>query len=373
MPGLAPIRSRGGRNRLLTTRYAQELSLFRTGWAKAGLVAMIAAYVAAPFVVGGFWLTVLCYAGVAAIGAIGLNLLTGYTGQISLGHAAFIGAGAYACGYLGNELELPLPVWLLGAAVVGGLLGAVVGPFALRLRGLYLVIVTLGLVFVAEHVFNNWDDLTGGGSGRSTLAPSTLGPVDFEGFTVLGVELTRDGGYFLLIWGLVALVALMAKNIVRTRPGRAMQAVRDGDLAAEVIGVNLARYKIGAFVVSSALAAVAGALFAAYQRFVSPEEFDLLLSIQYLAIIIVGGLGTIFGAIVGALFLGALPRIIEEFSGSIPGVATTAGGEGFITVFALNQAIFGVLIIAFLVFEPRGLAAIWLRAKTYFKSWPFSY
>jgi branched-chain amino acid transport system permease protein len=160
---------------------------------------------------------------------------------------------------------------------------------------------------------------------------------------------------------------------VRTRPGRAMQAVRDRDVAAEVVGVSLARYKVGAFALSSALAALAGGMYGAYQQFVSPDEWSLFLSIQYIAIIIVGGIGTIFGSVLGALFLGGLPALIEEYSDSLPGVTTGSGDDGFISVFSLNQAIFGLLIVLFLVFEPRGLAAIWLRIKAYFKTWPFSY
>ena len=363
------LRRAAGRNHALTTRYSQELRLWRSRPAQAGLVALVAIYALAPLYLTDFWLSVLTYAGISAIGAIGLNLLTGYTGQVSLGHATFLGAGAYAAGYFGGDLGLPLPLWLVLAAVAGGLLGAVVGPFALRLRGNYLVIITLGLVFVGEHVFQNWDGLTGGGSGRNIEAPVSLGFVDFDAIS----GYTREQSWFWLVWAVVALCALLAKNIVRTRPGRAMQAIRDRDVAAELIGVSLARYKIGAFVISSALAGVAGGLFGAYQQFVNPTDWNLLLSIQYIAIIIVGGLGTIFGAVLGALFVGSLPRLIEEYSDSIPGVATGAGDDGFITVFALNQAIFGLLIVLFLVLEPRGLAAIWLRLNAYFKGWPFSY
>lgn len=153
-----------------------------------------------------------------------------------------------------------------------------------------------------------------------------------------------------------------------------MQAVRDQDVAAEVIGVSLARTKVGAFIVSSALAAVAGALFGAYQQFVQPDAWDLLLSIQYIAIIIVGGVGTVFGSIVGALFVGAIPELVDRYSKHIPLVAKTASGSGFhLTVFQLNQIIFGLLIVVFLVLEPRGLAALWLRIKAYVKAWPFSY
>jgi branched-chain amino acid transport system permease protein len=358
----------------MTLRYEDELRLFRTPMAKVGLALAIATWLMVPpVVVDEFWLTVLNYAGIAAIGAIGLNILTGYTGQVSLGHAFFLGVGAYAAAQLGDEFGLPLPLWALLSALFAGLVGAIVGPFALRLRGNYLAIVTLGLVFLGEHLFRNLDDVTGGNSGTSVNVPTSIGFFDPTDFTFGGQVYTPNQAWFWLIWGVVAIVALLAKNIVRTRPGRAIQAVRDRDVAAEVIGVRLGTYKVGAFAVSSALAGLAGALFGAYQQFVSPEEWTLFLSIQYIAIIIVGGVGTIFGSILGALFLGGLPAIIEEYSDSIPGVATSAGDDGFISVFSLNQAIFGALIVLFLVFEPRGLAAIWLRIKAYFKAWPFSY
>ena len=360
-------------NRALTRRYADDLRLFRSRGAQAGLVALALLWLLLPVNLGDFWLSVLDYAGIAAIGAIGLNILTGYTGQVSLGHAYFLGVGAYTAGQLAGELGLPFWLWLPGAALVGAAIGAVIGPFALRLRGHYLAIVTLGLLFVGEHLFRNLDAVTGGNSGTSIVAPAALGPLDFTQLTIFGTTYSLNQGYFWLIWALVALAALLAKNIVRTRPGRAIQAVRDRDVAAEIIGVRLGRYKVGAFAVSSGLAAMGGALFGSYQQFVSPDEWTLFLSIQYIAIIIVGGVGTIFGSILGALFLGGLPALIDEYSDSIPGVSTGAGDEGFISVFSLNQAIFGLLIVLFLMFESRGLAAIWLRVKTYFKAWPFSY
>ena len=358
----------------MTRRYEEDLRLFRGGWAKAGLALGLGLFLLLPqFITDDFWLSVLNYAGIAAIGAIGLNLLTGYTGQVSLGHAFFIGAGAYSAAQVGGELDLPLPVWLASATLVGALIGAVIGPFALRLRGNYLVIVTLGLVFIGEHLFRNLDGVTGGNLGTSVDASVELFGLDFANLTIGGEEYTLNQGYFWLIWGIVIITALLAKNLVRTRPGRAMQAVRDRDVAAEIIGVRLGRYKVGAFAVSSAMAAAAGALYGSYQQFVSPDEWTLFLSIQYIAIIIVGGIGTIFGAIVGAVFLGGLPGLIDRYSDSIPFVATSATDDGFITVFALNQAIFGLLIVLFLVFEPRGIAAVWLRTKAYFRSWPFSY
>ncbi len=358
----------------MTRRYEDELSLARTRSAKVGVALLVALWLLTPqFVTDDFWLSILNYAGIAAIGAIGLNLLTGYTGQVSLGHAFFLGCGAYVAAQVGMELDMPLPVWLVAAGLLGAALGAVVGPFALRLRGNYLAIVTLGLVFLGEHLFRNLRDVTGGNSGTSVTAPTHVGVFDVQDAEVLGTSWSPNQAWFWVIWALVAIVALLCKNIVRTRPGRAIQAVRDRDVAAEVVGVKLGTYKVGAFALSSALAAMAGALYGAYQQFVSPEEFSLFLSIQYIAIIIIGGVGTIFGSVLGALFLGGLPRLIEEYSESIPGVQTSSSDSGFISVFSFNQAVFGLLIVVFLIFEPRGLAALWLRVKAYFKAWPFSY
>jgi branched-chain amino acid transport system permease protein len=369
------------RSRVLVTKYDDELRLFRRSrWLQVGMLALLVLYFVVPSSASEFQLGVLNQIGVFAIGAIGLNLLTGFTGQVSLGHAFFVGVGAYVASWFGMEQEWPLYLWLPACAIVGGLIGGLIGPFALRLRGHYLAIITLGLLFIGNHVFENWDSLTGGTTGTSVLPPLELGPIDFNALEIGGDLYTRPQGMFFLVWAVVALSLLIARNIVRTRPGRALQAVRDRDVAAEIIGVSLARYKIGAFAISSAFAALAGGLYGAVAEYVSPGEFSgengLFLSIQFIAIIIVGGVGTTFGSVLGAAVVGAMPRVIQELSGStdLPFVRGDAGGgDGFLTVFSLNQMLFGILIIAFLLFEPRGLAAVWLRLKAYFKSWPFSY
>lgn len=340
--------------------------LLPTRNAKVFAAVLFVLWLVTPLFLDEFWLSVLDYAGITAIAAIGLNLLSGFSGQISLGHAAFIGAGAYAAAYFGEELGLPLPLWLLACALVGGLLGAAVGPFALRLRGNYLAIVTLGLVFLADHVFRNWKDLTGGNAGRAVEPDASLGFVDFNDFS-LGIDATRNQAWFWLIWALVALVALAGANIARSRQGRALQAVRDRDIAAELSGIDLTRTKVAAFALSSALAGLAGGLLGAFQAYVSPSEWSLFLSIQFLAVIIVGGLGSVYGPVIGALFVGALPRVIEEHSDSIPGVAAGGGDDGVITVFALNQVLFGLLVIGFLVLEPRGLAHLGQRVRMRFQ------
>lgn len=360
------------RNTRITTEYAHDLVLWRSRLAQFGALLVLVVFAAAPFAVGNYWTTVLIYAGIAAVGTLGLNLLTGFTGQASLGHAFFFGVGAYAAVVLGGRFALPFPLWLIGAAVLGGAIGGLVGPFALRLRGNYLVIVSLGLVFVGQHVFEHWSSVTGGLTGTSVRAPVALGPLDVSSLTLPWVTLSRNQGYYYFVWLVVLVLALAARNIIRTRPGRALQAIRDRDLAAEVIGVSLVQYKVGAFVVSSAYAACAGAMYASYTRYVSPLDFTLFLSIQYVAMMVVGGIGSVMGSILGALFLTALPRLIESASASLPFIATQGGGGG-ITVFSLNQALFGILIIVFLLVEPRGMVEIYRRIKRYFQAWPFSY
>lgn len=359
------------RNTRLSTRYEDDTALFRSWPARTGALALMVAYLAAPLVLNDYWSTVLIFAGIASIGALGLNLLTGYAGQVSLGHAFFYGVGAYGAAIFAGRWGWPFPFWLVAAAALGGLIGGLAGPFALRLRGNYLVIVSLGLLVLGQHVFENWTSVTGGLTGTSVQAPVVLGGLDVASLRIAGTQLSRNQGYLYFVWGAVAVFALAARNIVRTRPGRALQAVRDRDLAAEVIGVSLVQYKVGAFVVSSGYAALAGAMYASYARYVSPLDFSLFLSIQFIAMIVVGGIGTTKGAILGALFLTLLPRAIESVAGSIPFVS---GGTGAgITVQSLNQAIFGALLVGFLLFEPLGLAEIWRRIVRYFRAWPFSY
>lgn len=383
-PGLVSFRAFGlerrrrARRRSMPTRPEDQIRLLHSRSQVVLVVVLIAAWVLLPLVLQDFWLDVLARCGLAAVGAIGLNLLTGYTGQISLGHAFFIGCGAYVAAWFGVQQGLPLWVWLPVCALVGAAIGALVGPFALRLRGDYLAIVTIGLLYIGSYIFTNWDTVTGGQAGTATNAPATIGPIDFAHLELFGRTFTRRQGMFYLVWLVVGIVALLAVNLVRTRPGRAMQAVRDQDVAAEVIGVSLARYKIGAFAVSSACAALAGGLFGIVQQFVNPSDFGgapgLVLSITYVAMIIIGGIGTIRGAVIGALVVAGLPQLVQHISQStkIPFVQSGSGGSGYLSVFALNQIIFGILIVVFLLFESRGLAAVLDRARAYFRTWPFS-
>ncbi|MCC5950698.1 MAG: branched-chain amino acid ABC transporter permease [Acidimicrobiia bacterium] len=362
----------------LVTDYRQELKAFGTGWKRFGVLVAAVLWLITPLQVGDAWLFILNFIAVFAIGGIGLNLLTGFAGQVSLGHAFFLGVGAYAAAWFGGQQELPLVLWLPIAGLVGAAIGALVGPIALRLSGHYLAIVTLALLFIGEHIFLEWTSVTGGTRGVRVNAGLSIGPVDFTALDVAGTTYSREQGLFWLLWGLVALAAVLAFNIVRTRPGRALQAIRDRDTAAEVIGVNITRYKVGVFAISSAYAAIAGGLYgAALLRSVRPEQFGdfngILLSITFIAIIIVGGMGTTVGAILGSFVVVGLPRVIERFSGDLPFLIQGAGDSGLIRVSQFNNMLFGLLIIVFLLVEPMGIAAIWRRITTYFKAWPFSY
>jgi branched-chain amino acid transport system permease protein len=338
--------------------------LFPSVSSKVAIAVLAAVVLMLPFQLTPFWVNALDYVLVFALGAIGLNLLTGFAGQISLGHAFFMGVGAYVAVQMGSEREWSVLIYLPAAAVLGAVVGAAIGPFALRLRGDYLAIITLGLLYFGLYLFDVWHSVTGGGRGISVRNASVaIGPIDFTKLDVFGHKFTRDEGLFYFFAIVLAFGALLAKNIVRSRPGRALQAVRDRDLAAEVVGVSLFRYKVAAFSLAGAYGATAGAMYAVLQQFVSPKSWDLLMSIHFLAIIIVGGLGSISGTLVGAVLVGLLPKVLNEYSDSIPFVYGAAGGDGLISAPALSNLLQGALIVLFLVLHPYGLASIFSDVK----------
>ena len=262
---------------------------------------------------------------IAAIGALGLNVLTGYAGQVSLGHAFFLAVGAYTAAVLGGNAHLTAAIWLPAAGVTAALCGALVGPAALRLRGMYLVIVTLGLVFIGQYIWFNVPSISGGPGGRA-FPPVTFGSFDFSSGQQLslgGLVIDHNGLYYYLALIILAVAMVYVWNVSRSRPGRAMQAVREREIAAAVMGVNLARTKVSAFVISSFLAGVSGALYASYLSFVTPGQWSVLLSIQYVAAIIVGGIGTVWGPVLGSIVIFALPSVMQSLipqssSGGLP-------------------------------------------------------
>ena len=333
----------------------------------------------------------------AAIGAIGLNIVTGFAGQVSLGHAFFLGVGAFTAAVLGGtevtrqvvDLHtgefvqktlvighgLDMIIWLPAAGLAAAFVGLLVAPVAFRLRGLYLAFVTLGLVFLGNHIFQAADVVTGGvGIGRETAIPTLLGFRFDEPGAVLGIFLSKTQKLFFLGLALLTVLALAAKNFARSRVGRALAAVRDRDIAAEMMGINLARYKMIAFVVSAFYAGVAGGLLYSVIGRLEPGAFNLLLSIQYIAMVLIGGIATISGSIMGAVFIIFLPKMVKWLATLwIFGFISDSPTGGFITAAAMEQLMFGVLIIGFLILEPLGLYGIWIRVRNYWKAWPFSY
>jgi len=324
--------------------------------AAAPLLAIAGVALVLPFVLSAAWLTTAVFVLIAAIAATGLNVLTGYAGQISLGHAFFLAAGAYGAVALADA-GLPSPLWIVAAGIIAAAFGALAGPIALRLSGLYLALVTLGLVFLGQHVLFNVDGLSGGPEGRA-FPPVKIGALDFAHDTLAVGPLLIEGNglYYYLAAAVLAAATLYARNVLRTRPGRAMIAVRERPAAAAVMGVDVARTKVVAFVVSSFLAGVSGALYASYVGFAQPGHWDVMLSIQYVAAIVVGGMGSVAGPLLGALVIFALPSLLRE----LPFLEETGSG---LSASELATIVYGLLIVAFLVAEPRGLVGIGDRLR----------
>jgi branched-chain amino acid transport system permease protein len=338
--------------------YASDERIFETRLPVVGLIALVAALALVPLVAGTYWLDVLNRIGIAIIGAVGLNILVGFTGQISIGHAAFLAVGAYGTAILGSRAGLPFWLAIPLAAALTSVFGLVFGVPSLRLKGLYLAIATLAAHFITTYGIIHWESMTNGVLGFN-VTPAT----------VFGVPLDTDARVFYLIFALVVPAVFVAKNLFRTKVGRAFIAVRDRDVAAAVIGVSLYRYKLLAFVISSFYAGVAGGLMALHSRIVFPDAFSLLVAIDYLAMIIIGGMGSILGSIYGAVFMTLLPEVLKLGATSLTGVYPNAFGM----IASARDIVFGLAIIFFLMYEPQGLARIWQRFRSYWKLWPYGY
>jgi branched-chain amino acid transport system permease protein len=359
------------------------------------LVAVLLPLYLVSLIDGRSWLILLATAFVAAIGAIGLNIITGFAGQVSLGQAFFIGVGAYTATALGSPevlgsdgaveligFDLGMVLWLPAAGLVAALAGVIIAPIAFRLEGLYLALVTLGLVFVGAHIFRNWTALTGGvGKGREAAQLSILGYRFDLDSQVLGFNITREQQIYWVMLVILVVMAVLAKNLVRSKDGRAFAAIRDRGVAAELMGVNQTKYKTLAFAISSFYAGITGALLFTVTGFIEPTSFNLLLSIAYIAMVVIGGLASIAGSIMGALFIVLLPKLIDLFFlgdvidaviGWIPGLGSQTGDPP-LTSAQIERILFGVLIVVFLIVEPLGLNGIWIRVRNYWKAFPFSY
>ncbi|MET8444632.1 branched-chain amino acid ABC transporter permease [Streptomyces sp. NPDC049952] len=321
-----------------------------------------------PFYLDRFWLQAGLFAMAAAIGAIGLNLLTGSTGQLSMGHAFFLAVGAYGYCVLAGESStenshaltgLGLPSWLAAvlAVLLAGAAGGLFSPIAGRLSGAYLGIATLALIFIGQHVLFNAGSLTGGFNGRP-VPPLSLFGFTFDDAEVVVAAVPFQSSEKLWYLGLAALLAggLFARGVLRGRPGRALNAIRDHRIAAGVMGVPVARYRAGVFVLSSMYAGLAGVLLAlVFQRTV-PEYFGMILSLEYLAMIVIGGLGSVAGAVIGAAFVSLLPQVLTHYSDSLPLVS--APGTGGIAPGEASRYLYGAAVVAVVLFLPGGIARL---------------
>ncbi len=335
--------------------FASEERLWPSSTARTWMLVFALALFSFPLWGSDYLLAMACIVGIHVIATLGLNLTTGNAGLISLSHGAFLGVGCYTVAWLGKH-GIPFYVALPAAGLLTALLGVVVGLPSLRVKGLYLAIATLAAHFILTFIFREWDAATGGVSGTSIPRAN-----------LFGFEFHGDRRNFYLIFGCAFVMAVGARNLARTHIGRAFVAVRDRDISAEILGVNLLRTKLLAFALGAFYAGVAGGLLGYFYGAITPEYFVLTLSVFYLAAIIVGGLGTVLGSVLGALFMTFVPEalrlVTQATSQSFPGVAAL--------LLPMGQVVFGVLIIVFLVFEPHGLAAIWARIRRVFHLWPF--
>jgi branched-chain amino acid transport system permease protein len=341
--------------------YAEEQRVFETDFGRLAMaLGLLALASAIPWMATPYMLYVLNMAGIAAIAALGLNILIGFTGQISLGHGAFFGVGAYSAAILASRFHLPLLITLPAAGLMTALVGMVFGIPSGRLKGLYLTIATLAGQFIIEYLMLHWESLTKGTMGI-TLPPATLFSLSVQG----------DRSFYYLILLTLIGTTWLAVNLMRTRYGRAFIAIRDNDRAAEGMGIPIFRFKLLSFAISSFYAGFAGALWASYMGSITAEPFNLVLSVEYIAMVIIGGLGNIAGSIYGAVFITLLNEALRFMTDFLmnSGLITGSG----LNFAPLREFVFGLAIVLFILLEPRGLAEVWRIVRSSFRLWPFSY
>ena len=341
------------------TNYADDLEIgaFNTRFRRFWLGIFLACALTLPWLAPPYWVHLIILVMLFSIGSLALNLLTGYTGLVSLGHAAFIAAGAFTVGILAVRSGLPLLMVVPAAAVVGAILGLITGLPALRLRGIYIILSTVAIFYIVSWAVRQYQ-ASGGYEAGIPIPPASIG--------TWVINTTNEWYYFL--FGVTLIATLFFINLVRSGVGRAFMAVRDRDIAAEALGINLAYYKLLSFALSSAVAAIAGAFAAYYNGFVEAGAYDIWLGISYIAAIIIGGLGSILGSFLGAAFVVLLPYIIDM---AIDLLALPPAVENVTS--AIQLTIYGLFVVLFLVLEPQGLTGIWRRIRNYFELWPFKY
>ncbi|CUW33127.1 MULTISPECIES: branched-chain amino acid ABC transporter permease [Streptomyces] len=326
-----------------------------------------------PFYLDAFWLRVGLFSVAAAIGAVGLSLLSGTAGQLSLGHAFFLAVGAYGYTWLAGEPGpgLPTAVAAVLAVLLAGAAGGLFSPVAGRVRGIYLGVATLALVFLGHHVLLTADSVTGGFNGRS-VPPLRLGGFGFTAgepeLTVLGVPFGAEERLWYLALALLGLTWFTARGLLRSRPGRALTALRDSETAAAVLGVDVARHRAAAFVVSSMYAGTAGVLLALAFRRIVPDYFSLALSVDYLAMIVLGGLGSVAGATAGAVFVTALPLLLSRYADQLPLVAAPGTADGAVGPTEAARFLYGAAVVVVLLHAPDGLHGLTRRLRDRFRA-----
>lgn len=336
---------------LFKTDYRQDLRLARQPGQRLWYALLLACLLVAPGWAGSYWIAQLGFVLVYAIAGLGLMVLSGYTGLLSIGHAAFLGVGAYAQAWLTSRGVPFVPALLLSAAL-SALAGVVVGLPALRVKGIYLAIATLAFGFIVEEVLARWESVTGGNAGLAVGAPQ-----------VAGYTLDSPAAFYYLALAVCVLATLGVLNLLRGATGRAFIAIRDSEISAQSMGIHLARYKTLSFALSAALVGLAGALYAHKLRYISPEQFGIGQSVDLLLLVVVGGLGSVHGAFLGAAFLIVMPQLIVLAKDWLPPAVAQASG--------LQALVYGLVLMAFVLFEPMGLYGRWCKVRTYLELFPF--
>jgi branched-chain amino acid transport system permease protein len=348
---------------VLKTSYEADMALFPlpiAKWAVGGVAVLF--FVVLPLVLHEYYLSIINLVSIAVIGALGLNILVGYTGQISVGHGAFMSVGAYTAANFAVRLGAPWPVNLLAGGLMAAAVGAVVGIPSLRIKGLYLAIATLAGQLIIEWTINHVTFISGG----------VQASIEVPRPEILGYKIASQGQMYFFLLAFVVLAIVGAMNLMRTRVGRAFIAIRDHDIAAEIIGINIFRYKLLAFAISSFYAGVTGVLYTYYLGVANYEQFQINVSIDYLAMIIIGGLGSVLGSVFGAIFVTLLPIVIRWTMEAFGDLLFSP--QAVLNIIPnLRLILFGGLIILFLIVEPEGLNRLWRNIRSYFRVWPFAY
>jgi branched-chain amino acid transport system permease protein len=360
---------------LFKTNYDQDIRLFQHSGQVWTYLALLAVLIAAPFLLSSYVMSQLVFVMIYAIVGVSLMILVGYTGQASLGHAAFLAVGAYTAGYL-QSLGVPFWGYFAAAGVLTGLVGVLVGFPALRLHGIYLLIATISFSFIVEEILARWEHVTNGNEGMKIKA-----------IQMFGGEVGRNSDYFYyLCLGILAISILLTLNLMRSPTGRAFIAVRDSETAARSMGVDVAATKVRAFGLSAALTGLAGVLYAHKLSFISPEMFTLALSIEFIMVIIIGGALGLHGAVLGSIFIVMIDPLLTWLKDDVPGFVSGAAGlfgagavfakriedatAAFTSTAGLKGLIYGLIIMLFILFEPYGIYGRWLKIKLFFQMFP---